>query len=160
MEESKTEKLGEKRQKINENSHKKRVETDDKENLDPAKQLNKQETNTLKGKENIVNNWFNMTEEERTQRDAPLLETPPESEDNLEGSRKFAEPESGGTVSRDTDVKVVDVDPKPQNAINSLESEKAIPDVQSNEPIQPAKKWTSFFTQLRRGQATFSKYTP
>ncbi|CAG8733666.1 12968_t:CDS:1 [Racocetra persica] len=102
MEESKTEKLGEKRRKTNENSPKSKDETGDKENLDPATLLNKQETNTLKGKENMVNNWFNMTEEERYQRDTSSLETPPGSEDKIEGSRKFAESELGGTVSRDT----------------------------------------------------------
>ncbi|CAG8836552.1 22272_t:CDS:2, partial [Cetraspora pellucida] len=70
--------------------------------------LNKQETNTLKSKENMVNNWFNMTEEERYQRDASSLETPPGSEDKVEGSRKFAESELNGTVSCDTGVIVVD----------------------------------------------------
>ncbi|CAG8721685.1 3308_t:CDS:1, partial [Dentiscutata heterogama] len=111
-------------------------ETGDKENLNPAKQPNKQETNTLKSKENIVNNWFNMTKEERYQRDASSLEIPPGSEDKIESSRKFAESESSRIVSRDTGIIVVDIDPKTQNAIKSLESEEATTDAQSNELIK------------------------
>ncbi|CAG8629058.1 21676_t:CDS:2, partial [Racocetra persica] len=120
----------------------------------------KLETNMLKSKENMVNNWFNMTEEERYQRDTSSLETPSRSEDKIEGFRKFTESELGGMVSYDMGIIVMDIDPKPQNAINSLESEEVAPDAQSNKPIKTPRKWTSFFTQLRRGQATFSKYTP
>ena len=47
-----------------------------------------------------------------------------------------------------------------QNAINSLESVEVTTDALSNEPIKTPRKWTSFFMQLRWGQATFSKYTP
>ncbi|CAG8740756.1 12727_t:CDS:2, partial [Racocetra fulgida] len=131
MEELRTENLSEKRRKIHENSPKSKDETGDKENLDSAKQINKQENNTLKDKKNMVNNCFNITEEERSQKDMSILETPPGSKDNIEGSRKFAESESSRMVSYNTNAIVVDVDSKPQNVINSLELEKTIADAQS-----------------------------
>jgi Zinc knuckle len=68
--------------------------------------------------------------------------------------------QSSGTVSGDNDVMELDVDPKPQNVNSSLELEESTEDVQSVEPARASKKWSSFFTQLRRGQATFSNYTP
>ncbi|CAG8546794.1 14054_t:CDS:2, partial [Cetraspora pellucida] len=149
-----------KKRKMKESKTKKLDKTGDKENLNSAKQLNKQKINILKNKKNIVNNWFNMTEEERYQRDMSSLETPSESEGKIEGSRKSAKSELDGIVSHDMAIIVVDIDSKPQNAINSLKLKKVTMDAQSNKPIKIFRKWTSFFTQLRWRQATFSKYTP
>ncbi|CAG8749128.1 2829_t:CDS:2, partial [Racocetra fulgida] len=69
---------------------------------------------------------------------------------NIEGSRKFTESESSGTVSCDTDAIVVDVDPKPQNVINSLESEEVIADAQST--IELRKQYKKYKEAKRHKQ--------
>ncbi|CAG8494799.1 17177_t:CDS:2 [Dentiscutata heterogama] len=104
IEEPKTKKLGEKRQKTFENNVKSKDEIVDKENLDPAKQTNKLENNKLKDKENIINNWFNITEKDRAQKGISILETQLGSKDDTKSSRKSSESEPNRIISGDTNV--------------------------------------------------------
>ncbi|CAG8461895.1 15091_t:CDS:2 [Dentiscutata heterogama] len=116
MDESRAEKLSEKRRKTHENNSKLKDEDGDKENMDPTRQTNKMENNTLKDKEIMVNSWFNMAEMERAQKGAPILEKQLGSKDDLES-------------------------PKPQNVNSSLELEESTntKGVQSVEPALGAK---------------------